>query len=106
MHDSTDPLSAGINVRGDKNYLYSNYSYNNAGAGVRLGGDIAYNPDYGNSYQYGAGNILRNNIVWNNRGAGYKFITGEQNADYSNAGFGNGNSLYLYGDGVKPFICD
>jgi parallel beta-helix repeat protein len=104
IHDCSDPLSGGINVRSDNNYFYDNTSYNNAGAGFRFGGDITYSPDYGNNYHYGVANILRNNIARNNANAGYKFMNGAQDADISNNGSGNGSPLYVYGAGVKPFI--
>lgn len=104
IHDSRDPVSGGINVRADNNYFYDNVSYNNAGAGFRFGGDIAYSPDYGDNYRYCVNNVLRNNIARNNSGNGYKFMSGSQDADFSNTGAGNGGVPYYYGAGVEPFV--
>ncbi len=106
VHNTTNPNSAGINVRADENYIYDNLSYSNAGAGFRFGGDVTYHPIYGDGYQYGINNVLRNNIANDNDKYGYKFINGPQDADYSNAGSGNGRSLYYFGSGVDDFMSE
>lgn len=104
IHGATDPNSGGINVRADENYIYSNRSYNNAGAGFRFGGDVTYSSIYGNNYHYGVSNVLRNNVSNDNAGYGYKFMNGPQDADTDSTGFGNAGELYHYGSRVVPFI--
>ncbi len=104
IHDATDPNSGGINVRADESYIYNNWSYNNAGAGFRFGGDVTHNPNYGNNYHYGVNNVLRNNAANDNAGYGYKFMNGPQDTDTGSAGKGNAGKLYYYGSGVVPFI--
>jgi hypothetical protein len=104
VHEARDANSGGIDVRGDSNYFYDNISYNGAGAGFRAGGDITDSPIYGAAYHYGLNNVLRNNIVRNNAGYGYKFMWGPQDADTSNTGEGNAKVMYYYAPGVQPFV--
>ncbi len=104
IHDSTDINSGGINIRSDENYLYGNRSYQNAGAGFRFGGDIAYSPSYGDDHHYGTNNLLRNNVSSDNARYGYKFMNGPQDADCSNTGSSNGVSLLTFGSGVARFV--
>ncbi len=104
LHDNFDPLSGGINVRSDSNYLFDNLSYSNAGAGYRFGGDVTFSPDHGDNYHYGVNNVLRNNIARNNGGHGYKFMNGPQYTDVSNTGSGNAGVLMYHGAGVPPCI--
>lgn len=106
VHEAREANSGGINVRGDSNYFYDNISYNGAGAGFRAGGDITSSPLYGANYHYGVNNVLRNNVVRNNAGYGYKFMWGPQDADTSNTGTGNGGILYYYASGIQPFVTD
>ncbi|MBI2910297.1 MAG: right-handed parallel beta-helix repeat-containing protein [Chloroflexi bacterium] len=106
IHHATDPNSGGINVRADQNYFYGNLSRDNAGAGLRFGGDVTLSPLYGANYHYGVKNVLRNNVVNNNAGHGYKFMNGPQNADTTNRGSANGGLLYYYAAGVQPFVTE
>lgn len=104
VHDATDPNSGGINVRGDDNYVAANRSIRNAGAGFRVGGDLATHPVLGPGHRYGTHNTFVDNIAEGNAGHGYKFMTGPQLADCSNTGAGNGGRLYYFDETVAPFI--
>jgi hypothetical protein len=58
-----DKDSAGFNVRGNNNVLRHNESYNNTGAGIRLGGDTAND---------GIGNAVYANNLHDNQAGGIK----------------------------------
>ncbi len=104
VYNTFQATTGGINVRSDQNIFYGNVSRNNAGAGFRFGGDIAFSPIYGNNYHYAVKNVLRNNVANDNAGYGYKFMNGPQDADTTNTGGGNGGLLYHYASGVSPFV--
>jgi hypothetical protein len=104
VHDATDPNSGGINVRGDDNYIAANRSFRNAGAGFRVGGDIATHPLLGPGHAYGTHNTLVDNVAEGNAKYGYKFMRGPQLADCSNRGADNGGRLYYFDGPVTPFF--
>jgi len=97
IYNAKSPGSGGINIRSDENYIANNYSYNNRGAGFRIGQDSG-----------GVNNILRGNIASNNDFGGYKFINGPQDADCTNTGAGNEEGrLHYFVNGVDEFLqCD
>ena len=97
IYDAYSAGSGGINIRSDENYIASNLSYNNEGAGFRIGQNSG-----------GVNNVLRGNIASNNGFGGYKFIKGPQNADCTNISAGHEEGrFYYFVDGVDEFVqCD
>jgi hypothetical protein len=97
IYNARSPGSGGINIRSDENYIANNLSYNNKGAGFRIGQNSG-----------GANNVLRRNIASNNDFGGYKFIKGPQDADCTNVSVGHREGrLYYFADGVEEFVqCD
>jgi parallel beta-helix repeat protein len=94
IYNARSPGSGGINVRSDENYVANNLSYNNKGAGFRIGQNSG-----------GVNNVLRGNIANNNDVGGYKFINGPQDVDCTNSGVGNEEGrLYYFMDGVDEFV--
>ena len=97
IYNAISPGSGGINVRSNENYIAYNLSYNNKGAGFRIGTDSG-----------GVNNVLRGNIASNNDFGGYKFINSPQDVDCTNSGVGNEEGrLYYFMDDVEEFLqCD
>jgi parallel beta-helix repeat protein len=97
IYNARSPGSGGINVRSDENYIANNLSYNNKGAGFRIGQNSG-----------GVNNVLRGNIANNNDFGGYKFIRGPQDVDCTNSGVGNEEGrLYYFADSADEFVqCD
>jgi parallel beta-helix repeat protein len=94
IYNARSPGSGGINVRSDENYIANNLSYNNEGAGFRIGQDSG-----------GVNNVLRGNIASNNEFGGYKFIKAPQDVDCTNTGVGNEEGrLYYFMDDVAEFV--
>ena len=94
VYNAASPGSGGINVRSDENYIANNVSYNNEGAGFRIGQNSG-----------GVNNVLRGNIASNNDVAGYKFIRGPQDVDCTNTGVGHEEGrLYYFLNDVNEFV--
>lgn len=88
-----DRESAGFDSRADGNVFRNNKSYSNLGAGVRIGGALVGNK------QYGLNNDIYANQIYSNQSGGIKFMTTPQgkvcgNTMYNNTG---GNSVGSYG---------
>lgn len=77
---SQDPNSAGFDSRGNGNIFRFNKSYNNLGAGVRLGGDTATD---------GINNDVYGNQIFSNQGYGVKIQTSPQGKICGNQVSGN-----------------
>ncbi|PFG32354.1 DUF1565 domain-containing protein [Sanguibacter antarcticus] len=54
-----DPNSAGLDARGSGNTFRANYTHDNVGAGIRVGGDLATDGTANNIY----GNVIRSNAA-------------------------------------------
>lgn len=89
-----DPNSGGFGLRGSGNILRHNRSYNNVGAGVRIGGHQV------DGIQYGQQNDVYNNEIFNNQTGGIKFQIAPQGRVCGNVMSGNngGDNVGKYGD--------
>lgn len=67
-----DPNSGGFDSRGDANIIRHNRSYNNLGAGVRVGGHTV------NGVQYGRANQVYGNLLYANAGGAVSVMTDGQ----------------------------
>jgi hypothetical protein len=90
-----DENSAGFDSRGNGNVFRYNESYNNLGAGIRLGGDTKNDGTHNDIY----GNTLRNN-----KQGGIKFQVAPQGTVCGNVMSGNsvGDSVGSAGSSFKP----
>lgn len=88
-----DPESGGFDSRGDTNVFRYNSIKDSVGAGIRLGGWLVKN------IQYGKNNDVYDNVIENNKGGGIRFqiipqgkVCGNQ---FSNNGGGNSVGNYV-----------
>ncbi|MEV5607708.1 right-handed parallel beta-helix repeat-containing protein [Streptomyces sp. NPDC052225] len=90
-----DPSSGGLDARGSGNILRYNTVHDNAGAGVRLGGDTATD---------GIGTQVYGNTITGNASGGVKVMRTPQGPVCSNTMSGNtgGDSVGTYGADYSP----
>jgi len=67
-----DANSGGIVSRGKANIIRYNHTYGNVGAGVRLGGHLV------DGVQYGLGNLVYGNVIYENDAGGVKVLVDGQ----------------------------
>lgn len=93
-----DPESGGLDSRGNSNIFRDNEVYDNLGAGVRLGGD---------SFRDGTKNIVKNNILRNNRAGAIKVERKPQKEICGNTFEGNGEKIFFgkYASSQKVISC-
>lgn len=84
-----DPNSAGFDSRGNSNIFRYNESYDNAGAGIRLGGDTASDGIHNDAY----GNVLSNNAT-----GGIRFQRDPQGLICANTVEGSEGATGSYGE--------
>lgn len=90
-----DPLSAGLDARGSGNTFRANRSYDNLGAGVRVGGDTPTD---------GTGNNIEGNTLLSNAAGGIKFEATPQGRVCGNTLSGNtgGDATGTFKDEFEP----
>ncbi|MBW3573493.1 MAG: hypothetical protein KY450_01335 [Actinobacteria bacterium] len=88
-----DPNSAGLDSRGSGNTFDDNRSFNNVGAGVRLGGDTSSD---------GTNNNVRRNELYGNGVGGIKFMATPQGEICGNYGAQRGSAVGTYGSQFDP----
>lgn len=93
-----DPESGGFDSRGDNNIFIGNDVDGSLGAGIRLGG---WEVD---GIQYGKNNIVKDNVITNNKGGGVKFQVSPQGEVCGNSLSGNsiGVSSGTYASDFNP----
>ena len=96
-----DPNSGGIVSRGKANVIRYNEIHGSAGAGVRLGGHFV------DGIQYGTGNLVYGNVVYDNVAGGIKVMVAEQalicgNRLWDNAGGAMTGDFAAAYDGAQP----
>lgn len=93
-----DPESGGFDSRGDGNTFRYNSIKDNVGAGIRLGGWLVKN------IQYGKNNDVYENIIENNKGGGIRFQVTPQGKICGNQFLNNlgGNSVGIYASKFDP----
>ncbi|MFB8774917.1 hypothetical protein [Streptomyces broussonetiae] len=90
-----DPNSAGLDARGSGNTFRANRSYDNAGAGIRVGGDTPTD---------GTRNNIVGNVLLSNAAGGVKFEATPQGRVCGNTLAGNtgGDATGTFGDEYEP----